>query len=66
MTGQGTPTGIVTNSTSGFLVGGVPAVFIWDSEDGTISGWWTGNKSTITTVRLRALGIRVIHSYRKA
>jgi len=47
MTGQGTPTGIVTNSTSGFLVGGVPAVFIWDSEDGTISGWWTGNKSTI-------------------
>jgi uncharacterized protein (TIGR03118 family) len=48
MTGPGTPTGIVTNSTSGFLVAGAPAVFIFDSEDGTISAWWTGTQSSIT------------------
>lgn len=48
MTGTGTPTGIVTNSTTGFLVGGSPAAFIFDSEDGTISGWNAGTKSIIT------------------
>src|SRR5215472_10922441 len=39
----GTPTGIVANSTSDFVVtkGGTagPAFFIFDSEDGSISGW---------------------------
>jgi uncharacterized protein (TIGR03118 family) len=39
----GTPTGIVWNPTSGFTFaeGGttVPALFIFDSEDGTISAW---------------------------
>jgi uncharacterized protein (TIGR03118 family) len=48
MTGKGTPTGIVTNGTTGFLVGGSPAAFIFDSEDGTISGWNSGTKSVIT------------------
>jgi uncharacterized protein (TIGR03118 family) len=40
---QGTPTGIVTNNTGGFMVSenGIsgPALFIFDTEDGTISGW---------------------------
>lgn len=35
-----TPTGIVANlSAAGFLVNGRPALFIFDSEDGTISAW---------------------------
>jgi uncharacterized protein (TIGR03118 family) len=42
-TGTGTPTGIVGNSTSGFVVrhngNSGPAAFIFDSLDGTISGW---------------------------
>ena len=42
-TGTGTPTGIVGNSTSGFVVthNGTcgPAAFIFDALDGTISGW---------------------------
>lgn len=41
--GTGTPTGIVANSTSGFNItqNGVtaPAAFIFDTLDGTISGW---------------------------
>jgi uncharacterized protein (TIGR03118 family) len=38
------PTGLVWNPTSGFLVPGtsLPAVFIWDTEDGTISAWAGG------------------------
>lgn len=42
------PTGLVwnptTNSTTGFLVPGtsLPASFIWDTEDGTISAWTGG------------------------
>lgn len=42
-TGTGTPTGVVGNTTSGFVVtqNGVsgPAAFIFDTIDGTISGW---------------------------
>ncbi len=42
-TGVGTPTGIAANSTTGFVVtqNGVsgPAAFIFDTLDGTISGW---------------------------
>jgi uncharacterized protein (TIGR03118 family) len=42
-TGTGTPTGIAANATSGFVVtqNGVsgPAAFIFDTLDGTISGW---------------------------
>jgi len=34
-----TPTGIVANSSTGFPVGGQPSAFIFDTEDGTISGW---------------------------
>jgi uncharacterized protein (TIGR03118 family) len=37
--GLGTPTGIVFNGSSDFQVGGSPAVFIFATLDGTISGW---------------------------
>ena len=43
----GTPTGIVFNNTSGFLVNGKPAAFIFDTEDGTISAWNGGNNAVI-------------------
>jgi len=42
-TGTGTPTGIVANTTKGFVVTqngkSGPAAFIFDTLDGTISGW---------------------------
>ena len=42
-TGAGTPTGLVANSTTGFVVTqngkSGPAAFIFDTLDGTISGW---------------------------
>src|SRR5579871_351365 len=42
-TGQGSPTGIVANTTTGFVVTqngkSGPAAFIFDTLDGTISGW---------------------------
>ena len=37
--GFATPTGTVINSTSGFIVGTGPSLFLFDTEDGTISGW---------------------------
>jgi len=40
---QGSPTGTVWNSTTGFaLTTGNPAVFLFDTLDGTISGWNPG------------------------
>ena len=41
----GTPTGTVFNPTTGFTVMGHPALFLFDTQDGTISGW---NSSTGT------------------
>ncbi len=42
------PTGIVFNGTSGFDVGlNAPAHFIFDTEDGTISGWNSGSKAVL-------------------
>ncbi len=39
-----TPTGTVINTTSTFKVGGSPSLFLFDNEDGVISGWnGTGN-----------------------
>ena len=44
-----TPTGIVANvASTGFNVNGKPALFIFDSEDGTISAW--NGSDPITTV----------------
>jgi uncharacterized protein (TIGR03118 family) len=37
---EGAPTGIVFNATTDFvLTNGMPAVFIFDTEDGTFAGW---------------------------
>ncbi|HEU5236207.1 MAG TPA: TIGR03118 family protein, partial [Pyrinomonadaceae bacterium] len=44
---QGNPTGLVFNGGSGFTVNGGPAIFIFSSEDGTISAFRGG---VITTV----------------
>ena len=35
-----TPTGIVANTQGGFNVAGISSQFIFDTEDGTISGWY--------------------------
>jgi uncharacterized protein (TIGR03118 family) len=37
--GPGTPTGIVFNGSSDFAIKGSPAIFIFATLDGTISGW---------------------------
>ena len=37
-----TPTGCVGNSAGGFSLGGATSLFIFDTEDGTISGWTGG------------------------
>ena len=37
--GKGQPTGIVANATADFGIAGGPALFIFDTEDGTISAW---------------------------
>jgi uncharacterized protein (TIGR03118 family) len=37
--GPGQPTGIVANGSTGFKVKGSPAIFIFATLDGTISGW---------------------------
>ncbi len=54
-TGTGTPTGIVANTTTGFVVTqngkSGPASFIFDTLDGTISGWNSSvNTNTAVTV----------------
>jgi uncharacterized protein (TIGR03118 family) len=42
------PTGIVFNTdSSGFMLNGKPAVFIMDTEDGTISAWNGGTQTTL-------------------
>ncbi len=40
--GPGTPTGIVFNGSPDFKIKGSPAVFLFDTLDGTISGWAPG------------------------
>ena len=49
---HGAPDGIVFNlgassKTSDFLVGGVPAVFMWATEDGAIAAWASGASATL-------------------
>lgn len=47
-TGPAAPTGIVFNTdSSGFMVNGKPASFIFDTEDGTISAWAGGSETTL-------------------
>jgi len=45
--GSGSPTGIALNSTSDFKINGSAAVFIYATEDGTISGWSSGTSAVI-------------------
>ena len=46
----GAPTGTVFNPTSGFMVGGAPARFIFDSEAGQITAWNSGTEAqTVAT-----------------
>jgi len=42
-----TPTGIVYNGTASFVVGGTPTTFIFATEDGTISRWYTGSSAIL-------------------
>ena len=47
----GKPTGIVGNATGQFAIpGGASAVFIFDTEDGTIAGWNPSLGATATTI----------------
>jgi uncharacterized protein (TIGR03118 family) len=46
-TSPAAPTGIVFNGTTNFVVTGGPAHFIFDSEDGTISGWNSGTNAVV-------------------
>lgn len=49
------PDGVVYNSTSDFAVNGKPAKFIYANEEGTLSGWVSGD-STITVADRSATG----------
>ena len=47
----GTPTGTIYNgSSTDFLIAGKPAVFLFVTEDGTVSGWYGGINATNTAV----------------
>ena len=45
--GTGSPTGLAVNTTSDFKINGSPAIFIYATEDGTISGWSSGTSANI-------------------
>jgi uncharacterized protein (TIGR03118 family) len=46
----GAPTGVVFNATTGFMLGSAPALFIFDSEAGTITAWNGGTSAqTVAT-----------------
>jgi uncharacterized protein (TIGR03118 family) len=45
--GTGTPTGSIFNSTTDFKISGNSSVFVFCTEDGTISGWGSGASATI-------------------
>ena len=50
-TSPATPTGTVINQTSGFKVGGFASQFLFDSEDGTISGWYNAGNAILAVNR---------------
>ena len=43
----GTPTGTVYNGTSDFKINGTPAIFLFVSEDGNLSGWYAGTSANL-------------------
>jgi uncharacterized protein (TIGR03118 family) len=46
-----TPTGTVVNQTTGFKVNGFPSQFLFDSEDGTVSGWYNSGNAALLADR---------------
>lgn len=46
-----TPTGTVINQTDGFKVNGFPSQFLFDTEDGTISGWYLSGNAILVVNR---------------
>jgi uncharacterized protein (TIGR03118 family) len=51
-----TPTGIVANTQGGFNVAGISSQFVFDTEDGTISGWYPTIPEAILAVDNSKLG----------
>jgi uncharacterized protein (TIGR03118 family) len=51
-----TPTGTVANGLGGFNVGGTTSLFIFDTEDGTISGWNGNGSAAIIAVDHSTMG----------
>ena len=47
LSGTGTPTGTVFNGGTGFQLNGKPALFMFVTEDGTLSAWNGGTSATI-------------------
>lgn len=45
--GHGSPTGTVYNGTGDFKINGQVAIFLFSTEDGTISGWYSGTTAFI-------------------
>jgi len=45
-----TPTGVVANTNGGFNVNGISSTFIFVTEDGTISGWYSNLPSAVLAV----------------
>jgi len=46
-----TPTGTVINQTDGFKVNGFPSQFLFDTQDGTISGWYLSGNAILVVNR---------------
>jgi len=54
---MGTPTGTLFNGTSGFaLASGKPALFLFVTQDGTISGWNPGVNATSAVIEVNTWG----------
>ncbi len=50
---SGTPTGQVFNGTTGFTIApGMPALFLFVTEDGTVSGWNSAVKPTTAVIKV--------------
>jgi uncharacterized protein (TIGR03118 family) len=58
--GTGTPTGQIYNGTTGFQIApGKPAVFMFVTEDGTLSGWNPGANPTKAMIAVNTKGASV-------
>jgi uncharacterized protein (TIGR03118 family) len=58
--GAGTPTGQIYNGTTGFQIApGKPAVFMFVTEDGTLSGWNPGVNATSAVIAVNTKGSSV-------